>query len=74
MTAITAADRPEMIGFTLTHSMLRAELDVLSRCTVTPANRQTFEEHLRVVTDHSVRPCASVKSPTGRVVASQPSG
>jgi hypothetical protein len=55
MTAITAAGRPEMIGFTLTHSMLRAELDVLARSTVTPANREVFEDHLRLVTDHLVR-------------------
>ena len=55
MTAITAADRPEMIAFTLTHSMLRAELDVLSRCTVTPANRQTFEEPARRFTAFTAR-------------------
>jgi len=55
MTAITAADRPEMIGFTLMHPMLRAELDVLSRCTVTPANRQTFEEPARRFTAVIVR-------------------
>jgi hemerythrin-like domain-containing protein len=52
-------ERAELIGFILTHSMLRNELPRLAAAlaggTMTPEEEGVVEDHLRVVTDHLLR-------------------
>jgi hypothetical protein len=47
--------QPELIGFTLTHALLRTELTVLAGYEPTAGTADVFEDHLRLVTDHLVR-------------------
>jgi hypothetical protein len=52
-------DRADLIGFTLTHALLRNELPRLASAfagsTMTPEQEEVVEEQLRLVTDHLLR-------------------
>ena len=52
-------ERADLIGFTLTHSLLRNELPriaaALSGGPMTPEEQAVIEDHLRLVSDHLIR-------------------
>jgi len=54
----TARNEPDMIGFELTHSLLRAEIARLAQAYLRPiqdTDTELIEDHLRLVAEHLVR-------------------
>ena len=57
-TAMTVHDEPELIGFELTHSLLRAEIARLASTFAVGFDERDadiVEDHLRLVSEHLVR-------------------